>query len=232
MSANSQMLSNPGQPMTAAMHYGKTMVLYTAQEAVQAVVDGAPPGPNGRLFIVEVGDPTEVPWEAGRFILDHLGYTGVVKVDEIPVTNERGKKVGVEYNVEKAHADSLEAGRLHDEARWARFISDMMDDYVSRRDGKQKAVPQPPAPMQRIMERRGYKLSDYGIKPLGFEDPTVLANDAMKAENADLKARLARLEKLVGGDNVQTEGKAAGEGATGAGGSRGEVPTGKRRSRS
>lgn len=234
MSANSQMLSNPGQPMTAAMHYGKTMVLYTAQESVQAVVDGAPPGPNGRLFIVEVGDPTEVPWEAGRFILDHLGYTGVVKVDELDVRNEKGKKVGVEYDVEKAHADSLEAGRVHDEARWARYISDMMDDYVSRKDGKQKAVPQPPAPMLRIMERRGYKLGDYGIKPLGFEDPVAQANQAMKAENDALRKQMADLLNRVNameGKDVQTQAEVdnstgnSGTGGTGRAG-RGSSGTG------
>lgn len=231
MSSN-VMISNPGLPMQASMHYGRTMVLYTAQEEVKCVVDGAPPGPNGRLFIVEVGDPTEVPWEAGRFILDHLGYTGVVRVDEIDVRNEKGKKTGVEYDLEKAHADSLAAGKVHDESRWARFISDMMDDYVNRRDGKQKAVPQPPAPIMRLMERRGYKLGDYRIKPIGFEDPTVVANQAMKDENEALKKQMAdllnRVQAMEGANVPKKEEGSADTGKSGRGS--GTSSSGRKRS--
>jgi len=200
MSSMLGMVPNPGLPMSAPMHYGKTMILYTAQEKVEAVVDGAPPGPNGRLFIVEVNDPTEVPWEAGRFILEHLAYTGVVKVDEIETRDAKGKRTGVEYDVEKAHAESLALGEQMDRVRWQRFVNDMMDDYVSRKDGKSKAVPQPPDSILRIMKRRGFKLDDYGIKPVGFEDPTAAENKALREQLAELSKRLTAME----GKDVQT----------------------------
>jgi hypothetical protein len=188
------LISNPGQPQTAAMHYTSSVVVYTAMEKVECVVDGAPPGPNGRLFIVEVDDPTEVPYEAARFMLEHMTHTGVVRVDEIIETDARGKRTGVRYNVEKARAESMELGRQSDEMRWQRFISDMMEDYVSRRDGKNKVVPPPPAPILRIIERRGYKLSDYGINPVGFQDPTMVANQAIKDENSLLRQQMAKLQ--------------------------------------
>src|SRR5882672_2948122 len=121
---------SPGLPMTAAMNYGKTMVLYTAGDKVEAVVDGAPIGPNGRLFVVEPLDPTEVPWEAGRFILEHLGYTGVVMVDVLETRNARGQLTGTEYDTEKAHTESEEKLLLFDQQIWQQFVSDMMEDYV------------------------------------------------------------------------------------------------------
>jgi len=116
--------------MTAGMYYGKTMVMYTAGDRVEAVVDGAPAGPAGRLFIVEVNDPTEVPWEAGRFMLEHLGYTGVVRVDEVEVRDERGRRTGTEYDIDKAQAESAAKLLAYDQLIWQQFISDMMEDYV------------------------------------------------------------------------------------------------------
>ncbi len=188
---------SPGLPMTAAMHFGQIMVLYTAQDKVEAVVDGAPPGDNGRLFTVEPNEPTEVPWLAGEFILNHLAYTGVVRVNERPVLNTKGKKVGVEYDVDGAHTASLKLGKEQDAIIWQRYISDTMDDYVSRRDGKSKAVPEPPERIKRIMARRGYKLSDYGIKAQGFEDPGVVAHEQMVDENTALKRQIADLAKRL-----------------------------------
>jgi hypothetical protein len=192
--ASPGLIPNPGLPMTAGMYYGKTMVMYTAGDRVECVVDGAPVGPNGRLFIVEPEDPTEVPWEAGRFMLEHLGYTGVVRVDVIETRNARGHLTGTEYDVEKAHAESVEKSRLADQTIWQQYISDMMEDYVARRDGKNKAVPPPPRRITRIIERRGYKLADYGIKPIGFEDPVDVKTREMESENKTLKAQMAELQ--------------------------------------
>lgn len=197
MASRAGVVPNPGLPMTAGMYYGKTMVLYTAGDKVEAVVDGAPVGPNGRLYVVEPNDPTEVPWEAGRFILEHLGYTGVVAVDVLETRNERNKLTGTEYDVEKAHAESEIKLEQSDQIIWRQFISDMMEDYVSRRDGKNKVVPPPPERINRIIKRRGYKLIDYGIKPVGFEDPNEVSNKAVMAENATLKTQMADLNSKM-----------------------------------
>src|SRR6266852_2404952 len=116
------LVPNPGLPMTAAMNYGKTMVLYTAGDKVEAVVDGAPVGPMGRLFIVEPNDPAEVPWEAGRFILEHLGYTGVVKVDEIVTIDAKGRRTGIEYDTDKAHQESEQKLLMFDQQIWQQFV--------------------------------------------------------------------------------------------------------------
>lgn len=196
MSAN-HIISNPGQPMTAAMHYGRTMILYTAMERIATVVDGAPPGPTGRLFIVDIDEPTEVPWEAGRFILEHLAYTGVVQVEETVTVDDKGRRRGTDYDLEGARQRSLELCKRFDQERWTRFVNDMMTDYVSRKDGKQLAVPAPPAAILAIMERRGYKLQDYGIKPMGFEDPNATSHVQIKEENATLRKELAALTKRM-----------------------------------
>ena len=45
-------------------NYGESMVLYSAIERIAAVVDGARPGPNGRLFIIEPDKATKVSYEA------------------------------------------------------------------------------------------------------------------------------------------------------------------------
>jgi len=184
---------SPGLPMTAAMHYTSTMVLFTAMDPVETVVDGAPPGPRGRLFIVPVNKPTKVPHEAGRFILDHLGYTGVVRVNEEETLDEEGNVIGLSYDVETARQESLAKGKEHDEIRFRRFVADMMADYVSRKDGKSLAPPPPPDVILRVIERRGYKLQDYGIKPVGFEDPADLKQKAIEDENRTLKAQMADL---------------------------------------
>lgn len=240
--ASPGMVPNPGLPMQASMYYGKTMVMYTAGDRVEAVVDGAPVGPNGRLFVVDVNDPTEVPWEAGRFMLEHLGYTGVVRVDEIDVRDERGRRTGTEYDIEKAQAESEAKLLAYDQLIWQQFISDMMEDYVSRRDGKNKAVPPPPERISRIIKRRGYKLLDYGIEPIGFEDPMDVSTKAMAEENKSLRTQVADLNSKFeafmkmqaqgpqGGTNVTTQESDTGD-DTGSGrsGPSGGASGGKRR---
>src|ERR1700728_4163360 len=86
-----------------ALKYHDYMWLYTEGERVEVVVDGAPPGPNGRLFTIEPGKATKVPHEAGRFILEHIGYTGVVRVDE----KDREDGTGTDLDIAKAKDESM-----------------------------------------------------------------------------------------------------------------------------
>ena len=166
-------------------HYADHMVLYTATERVEAVVDGAPVGKAGRLFIIEVGKPTRVPYEAGRFILEHLGYTGVVRVEETEDDS------GVHYDVQKGKAESLAASAEQDDMRFRRYISDAVEDFVKRN----KPVPEPPEPILRIIERRGYDLKRFGIVPIGWEEPDKDKRLAdLEAQLAALQAKLAKKE--------------------------------------
>ena len=173
----------PGVQVQAAT-YHDTMVLYTATDEVRTVVDGARPGPNGRLFIIEPGKATKVPYEAGRFILEHLGYTGVVRVEETETDS------GVTWDVEKAEQESLAKSEEEDNKRLRQFVSDMVTDFVQRN----KPVPSPPESIMRIIERRKFDLKRFGIRPIGFTDPAQEAQDELAAENKSLKDRLAIME--------------------------------------
>jgi hypothetical protein len=164
------------------------MRLYSHSERVAATVDGAPPGPHGRLFIVEPGVVTKVPDEAGRFLLEHLAYTGVVRVDEIESEN------GVQFDKEKAVEESLASLEAQDRVRFQTYIQNMVKDYVERN----RPVPPPPDSILRLIERRGYDLKSYGIVPIGWEAPDKDArvvqleeeNKALKTSMADLNSKL------------------------------------------
>jgi hypothetical protein len=186
--------SNPGMPATAPLHYTSTMVLYSAIDRVAAVVDGAPAGPSGRLFVVEPGRPTKVPYEAGRFILEHMAYTGVVRVEEVTTYDADGNETGIQYDVESAKADSADKSAASDEVRFRQYVSDCMEDYIARKDGKSKVPPPPSEAILRIIERRGYKLEDYGIKPLGYKDPNAEKQQKLEAENISLKSQFDALQ--------------------------------------
>jgi hypothetical protein len=183
--------------MTAGMHYTEFVIMYTACDEVCCTVDGAPPGKDGRKFTVPVGKPVKVPWLAGKFMLDHFQYTGVVQVMEHEQLDDDGNVIGVSYDVEDARVRSLELGREQDEVRFMRWVSDMTQDYVNRADGKQKVPPPPPDCIKRIIERRNYKMQDYGIKPIGFRDPIDEMNEARDSENAMLKAQVADLNSKI-----------------------------------
>src|SRR5215469_4163784 len=150
----------PGMQVTAS-HYHDSVVLYSHENRVECVVDGAPPGKLGRLFIVEPGKPQRVPFEAGRYILEHLSYTGVVRVRE-EETDE-----GIKYDVKGALEESLALTERMDKERFERYVSDAVDDYVKRN----KPVPQPPPAIMKIIEKRGYDLRQYGITPIGWKEP-------------------------------------------------------------
>jgi hypothetical protein len=193
----------PGVQVMAST-YHDTMVLYTATDEVRAVVDGARPGANGRLFIVPPGKPTKVPFEAGRFILEHLGYTGVVRVEE------QETETGVTWDVDKAKEESLAKSEEQDTKRLSQFVSDMVTDFVQRN----KPVPAPPESIMRIIERRKFDLKKYGIRPIGFADPAQEQADGLAAENKNLKdqlailsAQVAQLMKQNGGEDTEADGE-------------------------
>lgn len=188
----------PGQTVIPK-GYGESMVLYTATDKVECVVDGAPVGPMGRLFIIEPGKAKKVPFEAGRFILEHLAYTGVVRVQETETDS------GIEYDIEGAKQESLALSELMDKQRFQRYMDGVIEDFVR----KNKPVPQPDPATMRIIERRGYDLKKYGIKPIGWEDPEAMAAERVRkleAENrekddalAKMQAQLADLATIVAG---------------------------------
>lgn len=182
----------PGQAIIGK-HYGESMVLYTAGDAVECVVDGAPVGPDGRLFRIVPGKAKKVPFEAGRFILEHLAYTGVVRVEE----NETDS--GVEYDIAGAKKASLVLLEAQDAKRFHDYISATVEDYVS----KNKVVPPPSPPILAIIERRGYDLKKYGIKPIGFADPEQERFDAQAKENKDLKDELLALRNQMAALSAQ-----------------------------
>jgi hypothetical protein len=160
-------------------NYGEAMVLYSAIERVAAVVDGAPVGKNGRLFIVEPEKPTKVPYEAGRFILEHYAYLGVVRVDELE------SETGVTYDVEKARTESLALTVQMDDQRFNQYVQDVVTDYLNQK----KPAPKTPAVIQKIIERRGYDLKRYGIFPLGERE----------------SANMAKVEELEKGNKAKDE---------------------------
>lgn len=149
--------------------------LYTEGETVCAVVDGAPPGPEGRKFTIEPGKAKKVPWEAGRFLLEHLGYTGVVRVRE----TDREDGTGTDLDIESAKIESAEKLLGEDERRWQDYVRYCIDDKINNK----RVVPPTPDSIKRIMARRGYKLEDFGIQPAG--------------EAAPADTRIAQLQKMV-----------------------------------
>jgi hypothetical protein len=182
----------PGQTVTAA-HYQDYQILYTEGEEVVCVVDGAPPGPDGRKFTVTPGKAVKVPWEAGRFILEHLGYTGVVKV------NETQTETGTTYDITTAKAESLAKFEEEDARRWRDYVTYCIDDKINNK----KAVPATPDAIKRLIARRGYRLSDFGISPVGEVQPRDAAMEAMQKQIAELTAKLN--EAL--GDPAPAKGK-------------------------
>jgi len=183
--------------------YGESMVVFSAVNSIECVVDGAPVGKTGRLFTVPAGKAVKVPYEAGRFILDHLSYKGVVRVDETET------ETGIEYDIDKAKKESLALTATEDDKRFQQYVTDVVTDYLNQK----KPAPRVPAAIQEIIDRRGYDLTKYGIFPLGQKE-TEQQNKmaALEADNktkdqqlADLQAQVAQLALLVKGSQVEDE---------------------------
>ena len=178
----------PGGASTP-FRYHDYMILYTAGEKVETVVDGAPPGPMGRLFVIEPDKPIKVPYEAGRFILEHLAYTGVVRVTE----TDKADGTGTEYDVASARTESLQQFEAEDARRWRDYVTYCIDDKVNNK----KAVPATPDAIKRIIDRRGYRLSDFGIAPVGEIQPQDKQVAALTALVAEMTARLDKQAKQL-----------------------------------
>jgi hypothetical protein len=181
----------PGQTVIPRS-YGERMVLYSAGDKVECVVDGAPVGPNGRLFIINTNKPQQVPYEAGRFILEHLSYTGVVRV------NEKETDTGIEYDIDGAKAESLALLEVMDRTRFNQYVAGVVQDYVQNG----KPVPQPAPSIMAIIERRGYDLKRFGIVPIGWEEPV---KDDPRI--ADLQNQLAQMRALLAAQDKDKKGK-------------------------
>lgn len=180
----------PGVPVIA-QNYHDYMVLLTVGDEVSAVVDGAPPGPNGRCFTVEPNKAVKVPYEAGRFLLNHYAYTGVVRVKEV----ENADGSGTTRDIETAKTESALLLEQEDARRWRDYITYVIEDKLNNK----KVVPPPPEAIKRIMDRRGYKLEDFGINVLGQagEKSSGAEVAALKAANADLSDKLSKLTDLL-----------------------------------
>lgn len=177
--ATPQSVVLPGAASTA-FRYHDYMILYTEGEEVCCVVDGAPPGPDGRKFTVTPGKAIKVPYEAGRFILDHLAYTGVVRVTEIE------GDTGTTYDIAAAKTESLAKFEEEDARRWREYVEYCITDKINNK----KAVPATPDSIKRIIARRNYRLADFGIAPIGEIQPQDSAMKAMQAQIAELTAKL------------------------------------------
>lgn len=171
-----------------AQHYGEAMVLYSAIEKVAAVVDGAPVGKLGRLFIVEPEKPVKVPYEAGRFILEHYAYLGVVRVEETET------ETGITYHVDEAKKESLKLTAEMDDKRFSQYVSDVVTDYLNQK----KPAPRTPDVIQKIIARRGYDLKRYGIFPLGEQESGNIAKiSALESENKAKDDQLQTLQRQM-----------------------------------
>lgn len=187
----------PGQIVTA-QRYHDYMWLYTEGEPVCQTVDGAPPdGPGGlgRKYTVMPGKAQKVPYEVGRFFLEHLAYTGVVRVNE--TTREDG--TGTDLDIASAKAESLAKFEEEDGRRWREYVEYCITDKINNK----KAVPATPDAVKAIIARRGYRLADFGIAPVGEATPRDKAMEALQKQVAELSARLA--EAL--GDPAPDKGK-------------------------
>ena len=191
------MATLPGVPVTA-QNYHDYMILLTVGDEVSAVVDGAPPGPNGRCFTVEPNKAVKVPYEAGRFLLNHYAYTGVVRVKE--VENPDGS--GTTRDIETAKLESAALLEQEDARRWRDYITYVIEDKLNNK----KVVPPPPEAIKRIMDRRGYRLEDFGINVPGQagEKSSGAELAELKAQNADLTKKLATLTELLTGQASRT----------------------------
>jgi hypothetical protein len=181
----------PGQVVTA-MHLHDYMILYTEGDEVNCLVDGAPPGPMGRLFTVTPGKAVKVPWEAGRFILEHLAYTGVVRVKE----TDRKDGMGTEFDIKSAKVESLALFEAEDSRRWRDYVEYCITDKINNK----RVVPATPDAIRRIIDRRGYRLGDYGISPIGEPQP-------VDSRIAELTAMIAALKAKLDDALGETDGK-------------------------
>ena len=152
------MATLPGS-IVSARGYGDYMWIITFGEPHVTVVDGARPGPRGRVYgCDEVGKAIKVPAEAGRFLVEHCGFSGVVQVEEVT----RPDGTGTDLNLRQAKEDSEAQFKKGDEDRWQQYMG-----YVMWMLEQKRIVPPPPEGIVNLMKRRGYRLKDYNIDIMG-----------------------------------------------------------------
>lgn len=198
---------------------------YMGSAIVAMVVNGAPPGPLGRLFVCPPNEVTEVPDIAGREMIIHLSHYGVVAVKTTKT------RQGIEFDEMTAKSESLQILEGEDRNRFMTYINSAIEDRVS----KGKIVPPPPPGMVDIMHRRGWKVEDYGIRPIGMEPakPGATTDEVGELRNrlSAMEANTLRLTKLLedalGGPSEVAEDDNAGAGE----GEGEEVPAGEPKSK-
>lgn len=190
------MATLPGVPVTAS-RYHDYMILYTVGEGCSAVVDGAPPGPMGRLFTVPPHIATKVPYEAGRFLLQHKAYTGVVRVNE----TEKEDGSGTLRDIDTAKAESAALLHTEDARRWRDYITYIIEDKLNNK----KVVPPTPDAILSVMERNpDFRLEHYGINIQG-QAPASASGDVaelkklVQAQAKQIADLTATLNDAIGG---------------------------------
>jgi hypothetical protein len=196
------MSTMPGT-VVSALRYHDYMWILTVGEPAIATVDGAPPGERGRIWgCHEPNRPFKVPYEAGRFLLEHLAYTGVVRVDE----KERSDGTGTDLDIAKAKEESELLFEAEDARRWREYVEYCINDKMNNK----KAIPATPESIKKIMARRGYKLSTFGIAPIGEGQPEDLVISELRKQNEQLAKQMALLAAKLDealGEPVTRKGK-------------------------
>jgi len=195
-------------PGTRPPNYRDYVYLYTVGERCEAVVDGAPVGPLGRLFIVEPNKAVRVPWAAAEWISRHMSYTGVVMVNEVEKRDDQGEVTGTQLDIDKAKTESAALLEDSDRRRWRDYVQYVIDDKLNNK----RVVPPPPDSIRHIMERRGYRLEDFGISIPGAMTPAAESRAAENAQNDQIKIlteQLARQTEIINALHSRLEAIAA-----------------------
>jgi len=171
----------PGQAVIPK-NYGESIVLFST-EGFECVIDGAPVGQHGRLYKIPAGKAIKVPFEVGRYLLDTQSFPFI----DVVRVHEEEQESGIVYDIDGAKADSLARLVQADDLAFKQYVQGAVEDFVKRN----KPVPQPPDKIIRIMERRGFKLEQYGIVPIGWKTAENKQLTAVSDENATLKQQLA-----------------------------------------
>jgi hypothetical protein len=181
----------PGQTVIPR-GWGESMVLYS-EDGCAAVVDGAPPGINGRLYKIPAGKPIKVPFEVGRHLLnmDQFPYLDVVRVSETET------EAGITYDTEGAKQASLERSSQADDMMFKRYVSDCVEDFVK----KNKPVPQPSDRILQILKRRAYRLEDYGIFPIGWKRPVDEQVAGLQSQLKEMQDKMAQFQSGTAADD-------------------------------
>lgn len=176
-------LLNQTSPLARTIAY-----IYTVNEAgSEMVVDSAPPGPRGRLFIIPPDEVVEVPEVVAKEMCLHHAYDGIVRVDQIRT------RLGITFDIEKAKEESAALLAAQDQTRWLRWVNDCVEDYIKR----SKPVPPPPVSILALIKRRGYKPEDYGIVPIGWAKPVSEETVVLQAANKNLMDQLAIMQSQM-----------------------------------